>query len=205
MTSQPASDNGSAKARVALAEKSTRASVDGGPHPGYQHVQAPLRPASLPHGSVAVFLGGSTAMLASTGSWYSWRGDIAAALDDLPVVVLDPYRADWDSTWREAEDDDRFVDQVLWELEMQERADLLVVVFAPGTKAPVSLLEMGMRVGQVRGDETRRGSKLVVVCSDEFWKAGNVRIVCKRFGIPCLSNVEDLEATLRTRVYELSQ
>lgn len=131
---------------------------------------------------------------------------MAAGLRDLPVVLLDPYRADWDSTWRESEDDERFVNQVEWELEMQERADIVVVVFAPDTKAPISLLELGIHVGHVSESGVSEGSsKLIVVCSDKYWKMGNVKIVCKRYGIPCLNEVQDLEAALRMRVIELSR
>lgn len=61
--------------------------------------------------------------------------------------------------------------------------------FDPGTKAPISLLELGLYAGSGR---------LVVCCPEGYWRRGNVQIVCARFGIPVLETLGELmEETLR--------
>ena len=41
-------------------------------------------------------------------------------------------------------DDPRFPEPVRWELDMLDAADLVVMYLAPGTRSPVSLLELGL-------------------------------------------------------------
>lgn len=192
-------------------------------HPLYQFVPAPTYPPLT--GRRSIFLAGSTSSTVvpgqdsagtSTSPWSTWRSDLAASLRDLPVSVMDPFRSDWNDTWLEDEEDEQFRSQVEWELHMHERADLIVVVFAPETKAPVSLLEMGLavraKVVGEGGEEGRDGegkerveawSKALVVCPDEFWKKGNVRIVCKMHGIECLKDIKELDKTVRRRLRDL--
>ena len=65
-----------------------------------------------------------------------------------------------------------------WELDGLERADVIAMWFAPDTRAPITLLELGLHA---------RRKKVVVGCPDGFWRRGNVEIVCARFGIPLVS------------------
>ncbi|GAB1315465.1 hypothetical protein MFIFM68171_05675 [Madurella fahalii] len=153
-----------------------------------QIIQAP----SHPHvsGLKSVFLAGTT----SGTSGPSWRERLAAALSDLPVIVFNPFRADWDSSWREDVTFAPFQEQVEWELEMQERADVVVVYFGPGTDAPISLLELGL---------CARSNKAIVACHRDYRKRGNVEIVCKRYGIEFLNAEEDWTASVIGRLKNL--
>lgn len=132
----------------------------------------------------SVFLAGTTSKVDTT----DWRETLSSSLTDTPVTIYNPYRADWDSTWREEADFAPFRQQVEWELTKQEEADVVVVYFHPATQAPVSLLELGI--------SARAPGKAVVVCPEGYWKRGNVQIVCERFGVEMVENVEGLKQAI---------
>lgn len=89
--------------------------------------------------------------------------------------------------------DPRFVAQVEWEMDHGKIADVVVIHFVPGTQAPISLLELGMYAGMY-------AEKVVVCCPEGFWKRGNVRMVCVRFGVRCVESVEEVESIVRERL-----
>ena len=152
--------------------------------PQSQVIYAPSE--ETPRGLKSVFLAGTTTKVDPT----DWREALSASLADAPVTIYNPHRADWDSSWREDVDFAPYREQVEWELEKQDVADVVVVYFHPATQAPVSLLELGL-CARVPG-------KAVVVCPEGFWKRGNVQVVCRRFGIELVDGVEGLkEAVLR--------
>lgn len=130
--------------------------------------KAPSRPAL----ERRIFLAGSIEM----GKAEQWQQRIASAMSDAGnVVILNPRRDDWDESWEQRADDPRFFEQVSWELDMLEAADLVIMYLAPGTKSPVSLLELGL---------CARSGKLRVCCPAAFWHRGNVEMVCMRHRIP---------------------
>ena len=109
------------------------------------------------------------------GAAENWQAVVVARLATLDVTILNPRRDDWDVSWRQALDDARFRGQVEWELDGLERADVIAMWFAPATRAPVTLLELGLFA---------RSGKLIVGCPEGFWRRGNIEVVCARFGIP---------------------
>lgn len=133
-----------------------------------------------PRGVKSVFLAGTTSEVDSA----DWRETLASSLSKHPVTIYNPYRADWDSTWREDATFAPYREQVLWELDKQAKADLVVVYFHPATQAPVSLLEFGLWA-QVPG-------KVIAVCPEGYWKRGNVQIVCHKLGVEMLDDIDEL-------------
>jgi len=117
-----------------------------------------------------VFLAGSIEM----GTAYDWQAILVKMFEDLEGTVLNPRRDDWDSSWVQSINNPQFRDQVEWELAALEQADYIFLNFVPETKSPISLLEVGL-FAQHQG--------LIVCCPDEFWRKGNVDIVCHRYGI----------------------
>ncbi|KAF3480041.1 uncharacterized protein GIQ15_05388 [Arthroderma uncinatum] len=107
-----------------------------------------------PRNATSVFLAGTTSRVDAR----DWREVICTALSDTPVTIYNPYRADWDSSWREDINFAPYREQVEWELEKQERANIVVVYFHPSTQAPVSLLEFGLCA--------RTPGKAIVVCPE---------------------------------------
>lgn len=146
-------------------------------------VFTPPAPFSVPEGMRSVFLAGSIDM----GGAPDWQEEVIAALGDREIAVLNPRRAAWDSSWRQSIDEPKFRRQVEWELDALESADQVAMYFAPGSQAPITLLELGLFA---------RSGRLVVCCPDGYWRKGNVEVVCARFGIPLLGRLEELIAAL---------
>ena len=142
---------------------------------------SPLRHAP---GTLRVFLAGSIEM----GLAGPWQAEMEAALADAPVTLWNPRRDDWDATWLQTIDDPRFRGQVEWELEAQEQADLIVMYFAPTTKAPITLLELGLFA---------RSGKLVVCCPEGYFRKGNVDVVCQRYGVRTVDDLAALVSVIR--------
>ncbi|KAH8896613.1 hypothetical protein GQ53DRAFT_743248 [Thozetella sp. PMI_491] len=140
-----------------------------------QVVFAPERPEII--GVKSVFLAGTTTQSAEG----DWRETLAASLSHLPITLFNPFRADWDGSWREDASFAPFRGQVEWELDMQELADIVVIYFGPDTDAPISLLEFGL---------CARPNKALVACHAGYKKRGNVEIVCQKMGITFLDSVD---------------
>jgi hypothetical protein len=147
-------------------------------------VVKPPDPLHRAAGTFAVFLAGSIEM----GAAAPWQDEIAAALAGAPVTLWNPRREAWDPTWRQSIDEPRFHEQVTWELDAQEQADLIVMYFAPGTRSPITLLELGLFA---------RSGKLVVCCPEGFWRRGNVEVVCQRYGVPRVDHLAELVVAIR--------
>jgi hypothetical protein len=137
----------------------------------------------------SVFLAGSIEM----GLAEPWQQVLEQALAGEDVVVLNPRRDEWDASWVQSIANPQFREQVEWELAAQERADLIAMYFAPDTRAPVTLLELGLAA---------RSGKAVVCCPDGFWRKGNVEVVCARFGIPLAATLAELATAVRERLGE---
>jgi len=96
---------------------------------------------------------------------------------------LNPRRKDWDSSWEQTIENKHFNEQVTWELDALEQADLIVFYFVPTSQAPISLLELGLFA---------KNKNVVVCCPTGYWRKGNVDIVCQRFGIKQVESLEEL-------------
>lgn len=142
---------------------------------------------SLPTGSFpVVFLAGSIEM----GKAIDWQSEISLSLEAIsPLVWLcNPRRLQWDSSWVQSIHNPLFKEQVDWELDHLDRADLAVFYFQPDTLSPITLMELGHRLAS---QDVRQ--KTIVACPDGFWRKGNVEILCARYGIEVLNSLEDLK------------
>jgi hypothetical protein len=63
--------------------------------------------------------------------------------------------------------------------------------FAPDTKSPITLLELGL---------ASRSGRLVVCCPAGFWRRGNVEVVCARHGVRVVDDLSKLAAAVRERI-----
>jgi hypothetical protein len=57
------------------------------------------------------------------------------------------------------------------------------MVFDPKTMSPISLLELGLH---------SKSNKMVVMCPEGFWRKGNVDIVCEKYNIKQVKNIDEL-------------
>lgn len=158
-------------------------------------IKAP-NPFKVGGGRPIIFLAGSIEM----GVAENWQARLEHELRHLDVVILNPRRDDWDSSWEQSIHNESFVAQVTWELEAQEAADIIAMYFDPSTKSPITLLELGL-FG--RNHDYFGGRKLIVCCPDGFWRKGNVDIVCKRYGIEMVASIDDLVRHVKERAVRL--
>lgn len=136
-------------------------------------------PAPLDVQGFSVFLAGSI----EGGKAFNWQEVLEKLLKDQPIVILNPRRDAWDASWEQKITNPMFKGQVDWELDGQEKADVIAMVFDSTTKSPITLLELGLFA---------KTGKLVVFCPDGFWRKGNVDIVCERYGIKQVNTIEAL-------------
>lgn len=149
-------------------------------------VLKPPAPIDLRPGESAVFLAGSIEM----GQADPWQATLEGALADLPVAILNPRRDGWDGTWEQSISNLQFRSQVEWELEGLERAAVVAMYFAPNTKSPITLLELGLMA---------RSGRLVVCAPAGFWRRGNIEVVCARYGVPLVQEMFQLIAVVRSK------
>lgn len=117
-----------------------------------------------------IFLAGTIDM----GDSVDWQKQITEALSDEDVLILNPRRDNWDSTWKQEMGNPKFNEQVSWELQGQEDADLVVFYFADDSKSPITMLELGITLGSEKPG--------IIYCSDKFYRKGNIDIVAERYG-----------------------
>lgn len=118
----------------------------------------------------SVFLAGSIDM----GAAEDWQAVVAKMMAPSGWTLLNPRRSDWDNSWKQEIQNPQFYEQVDWELNALERADVILMYFAPGSQSPISLLELGLFA---------QSGRMIVVCPEGFWRKGNVDIVCQRYHI----------------------
>jgi len=142
--------------------------------------KAPENIALRDRSTKAIFLAGSIEM----GKAIDWQSNLAEFFEMKGYDVFNPRRDNWDSTWEQDYNNPQFSQQVRWELNALEQADMIVMYFAPETKSPISLLELGVYA---------KSSKMHVICPDGFWRKGNVDIVCDVYNIPLYSSLQDFK------------
>ena len=131
------------------------------------------------NGLKSIFLAGTIDM----GDSEDWQKFITEQLYNCNINIFNPRRAAWDSTWEQSFENPSFYQQVNWELSALEKADIILLYLAEGSKSPISLLEMGLHAKE---------GKLVVYCPDDFYRSGNVQIVCDRYNIPLYKDLSKL-------------
>lgn len=140
------------------------------------------------NGIKSVFLAGTTTAVDNV----DWREKLSASLSEHPITIFNPNRPDWDSTWREDITFAPYREQVLWELDKQVKADLVVVYFHPATVAPISLLEFGL--------SAQIPDKVIAIAPKGYSKRGNVQIVCQKFGVEFLDNIDKLHEIILNKL-----
>ena len=77
-----------------------------------------------------LFLAGSIEM----GTPIDWQNQVITLLSGSPWTILNPRRREWDASWEQSIHSPQFYEQVNWELEALELADVILMYFAPGTE-----------------------------------------------------------------------
>ncbi|WP_395077211.1 nucleoside 2-deoxyribosyltransferase domain-containing protein [Flavobacterium sp.] len=126
----------------------------------------------------SIFLAGSIEMDKAV----NWQKKCEEKLAEK-YIVFNPRRESWNNNWEQSINNPQFKEQVSWELEALEKADIIIMFFAANTKSPISLLELGL---------FSNSGKLKVIVENEFWRKGNVDIVCERYNLEQYDNLDVL-------------
>jgi hypothetical protein len=142
-------------------------------------IYAPI-PSECIYDGVNIFLAGSIDM----GKALNWQPVVTEALKDIPEVgeIYNPRRLDFQEGAEQSITNPYFSEQVNWELDHLDLADIVFMYLDPESKAPISLMEMGYM---------SKTDKLIVCCPDGFWRKGNIEIMCFREGIFLFDNLID--------------
>ena len=129
-----------------------------------------------------IFLAGSIEMDKAV----NWQKQCEELLKDN-YILFNPRRDEWDSSWSQTIENENFNEQVTWELNALEKADIIIMYFAGNTMSPISLLEFGLYA---------QSKKMKVVVEENFWRKGNIDIVCKRYNVEQYKTLEKLIESL---------
>lgn len=139
---------------------------------------------------IVFFLAGTIDM----GQSEDWQSEAVNSIEELYPnnIILNPRRTDWDSSWEQKIDNPQFAEQVNWELQGLEDADIIIFNFLKDSKSPISFLELGLCSDY---------SGIYVCCPEGFYRKGNIDIVCQRYGIPVYENMDELIKSLNESLY----
>jgi hypothetical protein len=139
------------------------------------------------NGKKSIFLAGTI----DNGQSIDWQASVEEALSDLDILILNPRRDEWNATWEQSIENKQFKEQVEWELKGLEKVSQILIYFAPNSKSPISLLELGLHASS---------GKLTIVCPQGFWRRGNIEVVASRFTIPLYESLEEGLAVIREKL-----
>lgn len=91
------------------------------------------------------------------------------------ILVLNPRRENWNPDLVQSIDEPEFADQVNWEMDGIEQADIIFFYLQADTLSPISLCELGFALASYP-------EKVIVVCENGFWRSGNVEVMMDRYG-----------------------
>ena len=135
-----------------------------------------------------VFLAGSIEM----GEARDWQEDIIKEFGRLDVTILNPRRKEWDSSWEQNIEHKEYREQVEWELIGMDNADIIFFYFDPETKAPITLMELGLHVASTK--------KIIVCCPEGYWRKGNVDIICARHNVVTVDDLDKAKVMLEALI-----
>ncbi len=135
-----------------------------------------------------IFLGGTIDM----GNSRDWQSEFAARFEHTDYVFYNPRRPDWDSSWEQSIEDDNFRGQVEWELDHIESATFRVYNLLAGSASPITLMEIGISLL----------NPSLVCCPKDYYRRGNVEIVCRRYNIPMFETEDEMAEALQKAITE---
>ena len=140
-----------------------------------------------------LFLGGSIEM----GKAELWQDKLTDKLKDFDIRILNPRRDDYDAGQKQSIDNPYFKEQVTWELDGLDRADLIVMYLQPDTLSPISMMEIGIYINTLDWNK-----QMIICCPDGFWRRGNIEILVDRYPFHCklVDNFEELEKLIIEKI-----
>lgn len=127
----------------------------------------------------SVFLAGSIEM----GRARLWQDEVVKELSKLDVTVFNPRRKQWDWGLDPTTVTPALDEQVRWEQEYMELADIVLFMFLGNTQSAISLLEYGKCYGEDKST--------IVIVEPEFYRRGNLVIMQNMIQEPTYSSLEE--------------
>lgn len=119
-----------------------------------------------------VYLGGAIDM----GQAVDWQTTLARALEaETGIVLINPRRDDFQP--------EHFDEQVRWELDALEQADLVLMWFPAQSQAPIALLETGLYM---------RTGKLLLGAEAGYYRRRNLELTAEFYGVTLWSTLAEL-------------
>lgn len=139
-----------------------------------------------------IFIAGTIEM----GNSEDWQSQLVSHFNtENKITFYNPRRDEWDITWKQEQKNTKFNEQVNWELNRLEQAEIIFMYFSPESKSPISLLELGLFADS---------GKMIVCCPKTYWRRGNIEIVCTRHNIVLFDVLDDAIGSLETRISMIS-
>ena len=126
-------------------------------------MQVITAPERKPITNQSIFLAGTI----DDGKSEDWQSKLIEELSDHEITILNPRRNNWGDL-----SNNELRKQITWELDHLEKADIIFMYIIGTSKSPISLLEMGIHIKDL---------KLIVVCEPEFYRYENVKITCEYY------------------------
>ena len=119
----------------------------------------------------SIFLAGTI----DNGDSKNWQAEVIYGLikeyAKYDLTIYNPRRDRWNKIASEEE----LMYQINWEQDKLNQSNIIVMVLLDDSKSPVSLMELG---------EFCQSEKLVVFCTESFYRYANVLNLCNRCWIP---------------------
>lgn len=139
------------------------------------------------NGFKSIFLAGSIDM----GNSIDWQKETQNYFKGLNLNIYNPRRDSWDNSWEQTYSNAQFYQQVNWELDALTKADIIIMNFLSDSKSPITLLELGLFA---------TSKKIYVCCPKDFYRRGNVEIVCNNYCIPLFETFNELLKTVKENI-----
>lgn len=131
----------------------------------------------ISNNKLKIFLGGTI----DSGKSEDWQKKICKKYaNDKQIIVFNPRRAEWPSD----SDHNEVIRQIKWEHKRMDESDYIVMNILPDSKSPISLMEIGMYC---------HSNKLLVFCTDKFYRYDNVKVVCEKYKIKLFETNDNKE------------
>ena len=127
---------------------------------------------------VKIFLAGTI----DNSRSFDWQKELCEKLANkfnfcLNTTIFNPRR----KYWNQSPSDDELREQIEWELEHLEEADIIVMNILGTSKSPISLLELGIYINS---------GKLLVFCPERYYRYMNVDVICNKYDVRLIKSNE---------------
>ena len=119
----------------------------------------------------SIFLAGTI----DNGDTVDWQKKLIEKFKDIDLKIYNPRCKYWNKN--ATKEDLEY--QIKWEQDKLDDADLIIMVLSDNSKSPISLLELGLYA---------TSKKILVFCTDKFYRFDNVRLTCEKYDIPLFTN-----------------